>query len=601
MSFMDVMSLLGGVAFFLFGMESMGNGLKSLAGNKMEAILWKLSSTPIKGFLLGIFVTAVIQSSGATTVMVISFVSAGMMTLSQAVPIVLGTNIGTTMTGWILTLSDAEGSLIGQLLSTEMLISIFALMGALPMMFSKKHSHKSVGMVLIGLATILLSMSLISDSVAPLKSSDEFRRLLVVFENPFLGMLAGIAVAAIIQSCSAGVGILQALSTSGMAIPYCVCLPVILGIKIGASSPVLISMVGGNRNSKRTALVYLFANILTAALVFAIFYPINAIAGFGFMKPLDDASVAGGANVASSFGLAVINSLISVIGMIVLFPLHSLIEKLCMLVIKQEPSENEDMSEIDNLDDTLLNYAPAALEVSKKAALRMCTIAKKNLFRSIKLLSEYDASKYQKVQDKETLCDKYEDKLGNYIVKISKNSLDDKQQAISSELLSVIGDLERLSDHAANISESANEIYEKKITFSEDAQKEISLLIEATGEILILATTSFCERRRDLAVKVEPLEEVIDEMTKLFKANHIDRVSQNSCTIVTGFVYNDLLTNFERVADHCSNIAFAVMHSYDINAEEHNYSANISISEQFKNDYNAYTEKFLKPIIGSLE
>lgn len=231
----------------------------------------------------------------------------------------------------------------------------------------------------------------------------------------------------------------------------------------------------------------------------------------------------------------------------------------------------------------------------------MCTIAKKNLFRSIKLLSEYDASKYQKVQDKETLCDKYEDKLGNYIVKISKNSLDDKQQAISSELLSVIGDLERLSDHAANISESANEIYEKKITFSEDAQKEISLLIEATGEILILATTSFCERRRDLAVKVEPLEEVIDEMTKLFKANHIDRVSQNSCTIVTGFVYNDLLTNFERVADHCSNIAFAVMHSYDINAEEHNYSANISISEQFKNDYNAYTEKFLKPIIGSLE
>lgn len=593
---MDVMSLLGGVAFFLFGLESMGNGMKNLAGNKMEAILWKLSSTPIKGFLLGIFVTAVIQSSGATTVMVISFVSAGMMTLTQAVPIVLGTNIGTTMTGWILTLSDSDGGFIGQLLSSEMLIAIFAILGALPMMFSKKRFHKNLGLVLIGLATILLSMSLISDSVAPLKNSDDFRKLLILFENPILGMIAGIVVAGIIQSCSAGVGILQALSTSGVAIPYCVCLPVIMGINIGASSPMLIAMVGGNKNSKRAGLVYLIANTLQALLIFAIFYPLSAIFGFEFMQPLGDSGVSTGVNVASSFGIAVMNTLVNTFGMILLFPMHKLIEKLCLIVIKQDPSENEDLTEIDSLDDSLLNYAPAALEVSKKAALRMCSIARKNLFRSIKLLTEYDSSKYQKVQDKESLCDKYEDKLGNYIVKIGKNSLDDKQQAISSELLSVIGDFERLSDHAANISESANEINEKKIVFSEDARKEIGLLIDATCEILTLATSSFTERRSDLASKVEPLEEVIDEMTKLFKANHIERVSQNSCTIVTGFVYNDLLTNFERVADHCSNIAFAVLHSYDINAEEHMYAANVAGSSEFKNYYKRYFEKYILPV-----
>lgn len=584
MDFTHIVSLLGGVAFFLFGMESMGNGLKSLAGNKMEAILWKLSSPAIKGFLLGILATAAIQSSGATTVMVISFVSAGMMTLSQAVPIVLGTNIGTTMTGWILSLSGSDSGFIGTLLSTATLISIFAIIGAVMTNFSKKNATRSIGLVLIGLGTILLSMSLISSSVDPLKESETFQNLLILFKNPFLGMLAGILVAAVIQSCSAGVGILQALCTS-VVIPYSVCLPVILGVKIGASSPVLLAMIGGNKNSKRTALVYLIANILTAVLVFAVIYPLNAAIELDFMsKP------------STVVGIALMNSLISVVGMVILFPMHSLIERLCYLVIKQDPSENEDLSEIEHLDDSLLNYAPAALEVSKKAALKMCDIARKNLFRSIRLLTEYDRSKYLKVQDKETLCDKYEDKLGNYIVKIGKNGLDDKQQAISSELLSVIGDFERLSDHAANISESAAEIFDKKIVFSDEATREISILIEATGEILTLATSAFMERRRDLAIKVEPLEEVIDEMTKLFKSNHIERVSHNSCTIVTGFVYSDLLTNFERIADHCSNIAFAVMHSYDINAEEHMYTANVAGSNEFKNYYKQYFEKYVLPI-----
>ncbi len=583
MDLTHIISLLGGVAFFLFGMQSMGDGLKSLAGNKMEAILWKLSSPAIKGFLLGVLTTAVIQSSGATTVMVISFVGAGMMTLAQAVPIVLGTNIGTTMTGWILSLSDSSG-IAGQLFSTATLLSVFAIAGAVMMTFSKKNTTKSIGMVFLGLGTILLAMSLISDSVSPLKESEGFRQLLVLFKNPFLGILAGIFVAAIIQSCSAGVGILQALCTS-VVIPYSVCLPVILGIKIGASSPVLLSMIGGNKNSKRTALVYVFANILTAVLVYLVLIPVQIFVDLPIMS-----------QNSTVLGIALLNTMLSVVGMFVLLPFHKLIEKLCYLIIKQDPSENEDLSEIDSLDESLLNYAPAALELSKKATLKMCDIARKNLFRALKLIHEFDRSKYNKVQDKEALCDKYEDKLGNYIVKIGKNGLDDKQQALSSELLSVIGDFERLSDHAANISESAEEIFEKKINFSDDADIEIKLLTEAAGEILSLATNAFTQRRRDLALKVEPLEEIIDEMTKMIRANHIDRVSSNSCTILTGFVYNDLLTNIERVADHCSNIAFAVLHSYDINAEGHTYTAHAADTDDYKRDFTSFEKKYLEPV-----
>ncbi len=587
MDLAHIISLVGGVAFFLFGMETMGNGLKSLAGNRMEGILFRLSSPAIKGFFLGILVTAVIQSSGATTVMVISFVSAGMMTLTQAIPIVLGTNIGTTMTGWILSISGSD-SVAGQLLSTEVLIAIFATVGALLYMFTNKNSTKSIGLVLLGLSTILLSMSLISDSVDPLKENEAFQNILLLFKNPVLGVLAGIFVAAIIQSCSAGVGILQALCTS-VIIPYSVCLPLILGINIGASSPVLIAMVGKNKNSKRTALVYLIANILTAVLACIIILPLNAFTGgLSFMN-----------ESATTTGIALMNSIISIVGMIVLLPMSKLIEKICYILIKPDPSESEDLSEIDSLDENLLDYVPAAIEVSRKAALKMCDIARKNIFRAIRLITEYDRSKYQKVAEKESLCDMYEDKLGNYLVKIGKNVMDEKQQAISSELLSVIGDFERISDHAANIAENAEEIHDKKIIFSDEAAKELQLLTDAVSEIINLASSAFVERRRDLAVKVEPLEETIDEMSKVIKTNHIERVQSGSCTIVTGFVYSDLLTNFERVADHCSNIALSVLHSYDLNAEGHTYVAQIPDSPEFKQNLDDYRKKYLYAVAKS--
>ena len=582
MGFSNILSLLGGVAFFLFGMNTMGSGLKQLAGNRMEAVLWKLSSTPIKGLLLGTLVAAVIQSSGATTVMVISFVSTGMMSFSQSIGIVLGANVGTTMTGWLLSLSKSGSGDF-----TAILTSILALFGAALIIFSHKNSHKSVGGVALGLATILMSMSLISDAVSPIKDSPVFAELLTLFKNPLfpiIGILAGTVIAAITQSSSASVGILQALSVTG-AIPYYVCLPIILGINIGASSPVMIAMLGANRNGKRTALSYLIMNIVSMILTYVIYIPASMIFDFSIMNA-----------PSTVVGIAVMNTVLKLLAVVFLLPASKLIEKLCMLIIKPDPAEQEDLKEIDNLDESLLNYPPSALELSAAATRRMCDIARKNVFRSLRLLTEYDRSKYLKVLDKEALCDKYEDKLGNYIVKIGKNGLTEKQQAISSELLSAIGDFERLSDHAQNIAETADEINEKKVVFPVEALTEINLMIDATEEILQLATNAFLLRRRDLAIKVEPLEETIDEMTKQLRANHIERVSSNTSTILTGFVFNDLLINIERVADHCSNIAFSVLHSYDINAEEHAYSAHAADSHEFITELRSYRKKYVDPV-----
>ena len=580
MNFENILSLLCGVAFFLFGMNTMGTGLKQLAGNKMEAILWKLSSTPVKGFLLGTLAAAAIQSSGATTVMVISFVSTGMMSFSQSVAIVLGANVGTTMTGWILTLSNSNSGSF-----TTMLITLLALAGCALVLFSHKSSNRAVGNVALGLATLLLAMSLISESVSPLKESPKFAQLLILFGNPLFGIVAGIIVAAVTQSSSASVGILQALSVSG-AIPYSACLPIILGINIGASTPVLIAMLGANKNGKRTALSYLVINIIAFLATYAVYIPASLIFDLDFMS-----------NPSNVLGIAVMNTGLKLFTAVLIMPMIKLIEKICYTIIKFDPAESEDMFEIDSLDDSLLNYAPTALELSKNATQRMCDIATKNIYRALRLITEFDRSKYQKVLDKEGLCDKYEDKLGNYIVKIGKNSLSDKQQALSSELLSAIGDFERLSDHAQNIAETALEINEKKIEFPDDAKREILLLIDAAKEIIGLARSAFSERRRDLALKVEPLEETIDEMTKQLRANHIDRVSSSTSTILTGFVYSDLLINIERVADHCSNIAFSVLHSYDINAEEHAYTAHAADSQDFRDELHDYLNKYVKPIM----
>ena len=587
MDLLHILSLLGGVAFFLYGMSAMGSGLKQVAGPKMESYLWKLSDTPWKGFLLGTLTAAVIQSSSATSVMVVSFVNAGMMQLSQAVSVILGSNVGTTMTGWLLTLSRAGeggGDLVAQLFSTATLYSLLAIAGIFLLLFSRKNTVKSVGSILLGLGTLLLAMTLIGSAISPLKESEAFHGVLLLFENPILGVLAGFVVGGVVQSSSAGVGILQALCVTG-ALPYAACLPLILGINLGAAVPVLLSMIGGTRNGKRTALTYFFANFLAILVTYALYLPLRLT---GLLAFFDEG--------ATVMGIAVMNTALRVLAAPFLLFLRKVLVRLSEKIIPVLPDENADKEEVDSLADSLLNYPPMALEKALVATEKMADIAHRNVIRAMELLRNFDRDTFELVQEKETLADSYEDKLGNFVVRISKNGLDLAQQARVSELLSAIGDFERLSDHASNLSEVAEEIHEKKIRFTPEANKEIDMLIAAVQEILRITVTAFREQDVDQALLVEPLEETIDEMTKLLRANHIERLQANQCTILTGFVFNDMITNLERVADHCSNLAFSVLHSADLSAEAHVYVENVAGTDAFRERYNAYCKVYLDPL-----
>ena len=583
MELINIIELICGVAFFLFGMSVMSDGLKKLAGARAETYLWKLSSTPLKGFLLGMLVAAIIQSSGATSVMTVSFVNAGMMKLTQSISIVLGSNVGTTMTGWLLSLSgadSADGSIISMLFSASALICYFALAGVIMYMFCKKKATKNLGMIFLGLATLLLAMSLIKTAVTPLQQSEEFRNMILWFKNPLFGILAGAVIAAILQSSSASVGILQALCVAGL--PLSTCMPIILGINLGASAPVLISMFNSTRNGKRTAISYFISNLIAIPIVYLIYLPLDAIIGLDFM----DAN-------ATVLTIAVLNTALRLISAPFLLAGHKLIAKLSYLIFRETVEEKEDTEEIDCLNDALLNYTPAALQKAAEAASKMFEIAKKNVCRAIALVFDFDRERFQKVDAKEALVDKYEDKLNNFVVKISKNELSVREQATVSELLNAIGDFERLSDHAVNLSEVALEIYEKKVVFSPEARAELNTLADAIIEILSLAERSFRQSDSEAIARVEPLEEVVDTMCKVMKAKHIDRLQKGECTILTGFVFNDLLTNLERVADHCSNIAFCVRHGSNINAEEHEYAVTVVNSDEFKEYFKEYSDKYI--------
>lgn len=585
MDFTHILSLLGGVALFLYGMSAMGTGLKKVAGPKMESYLWKLSSTPVKGFLLGTLVAAVIQSSSATSVMVVSFVNAGMMQLAQAVCIILGSNVGTTMTGWLLTLSDSGGNgVLAQIFSTSALIAVLALVGIVMNLFMKKNTVKNFGMILLGLSVLLLSMTLISDSVSPLKESEAFKQTLLLFSNPVLGILAGMFVAAVVQSSSAGVGILQAVCVTG-ALPLNVCLPIILGINIGASVPVLFSMMGSSKNGKRAALTYLISNVFGLVIIYALYVPFTMIVGDEFLNA-----------VSTKFSIAVMNTVLRIVIALVELPCCKLLEKTVYRLVKVEPYENEDVDEINSLSESLLDYTPTALEKATIAAQKMAEISAKNVQRAMSIIWDYDGDEFSRVQEKETLVDKYEDKIGNFVVKIGKNSLNSSEQAKISELLNSVGDFERLSDHAVNISEAAQEKHEKNIYFSEEAKDEMTLLLNATGEILELSMEAFRDQKTENSKKIEAIEEVIDEICKRMRTFHIGRVQKGDCTIEMGFVFSDLLVNLERVADHCSNIAFCVLHSDNVNAEEHEFSENVVTTQDFRMFFEQYREKYLLPL-----
>lgn len=553
-----VLSLLSGVALFLFGMSLMGDGLKRVAGNKLELTLYRLTNTPLKGVLLGMVVTAIIQSSSATTVMVVGFVNSGMMQVSQAIGIIMGANIGTSITGWVLCLSYVEGSAgIAQLLSTATISSVVAIVGIIFKTFVKKESYKSLGEIMLGFSILMLGMQTMSGAVSPLKESERFIRALTMFSNPAAGIVAGILLTAVLQSASASVGILQALSATG-AIHFATALPITMGIGVGASCPVILSSIGTNKNGKRTALVYLLIDSFGMVVWSILFYSVNAFVDFPFMD-----------TVMGPVQIAMLNTVFRSINISLLLPLIKWIEKFVFWAVRdeieEEDKDKEERADFELLEERFLAYPAIAISQSHRAMNGMARKARKNILRAFALMDSYSKEKYQKIQEKEILIDTYEDRLGTYLMQLTGKEMNAAQNKEMSKFLHTIGDFERLGDHAVNISEAAEELYEKKLSFSEEAQYELNILEKAVQEILDLTVNAFCENDLETSVKVEPLRELISVMCDELKLRHIARLKDGDCKLKQSFVFNDLLNNLERIAAHCSNVAVAMI---ELEAEE---------------------------------
>ena len=582
MTVFDVIALLGGLAFFLFGMSVMGGGLKGLAGKKMESFLGKLSSNPIKGLFLGIIVTAVIQSSSAATVMVVGFVNAGMMKVAQSITVILGTQIGTTVTGWLLTLAGAEGSSgIARVFSAGTFVPVFALAGIVLYMFVKKRSMKHFGSILLGFALLMTGMSTMSGAVTPLKEDPEFLSILTLFSHPLPALLMGVLLAAVIQSSSAGVGIVQAISVAGV-LSLDACLPLIMGINIGCSSPVLLSMMGSSKNGKRTAVIYVCASVLGVCLVCLFYYPLRAFGALAFME-----------GAAGPVSIALLNSCTRTFSVILMMPLRALLEKAAYRVVKYDPAEDADSEYLEKLTETALRYPSTALNLSLAAARKMAEIARDTVYDAIGLLADYDKAVIERVTARESLLDKYEDKLGDYMMRLLAAEALPAQERDAEKVLSCISDLERLGDHAQNIAELATEMQEKKQYFSPEAGEELKTVSKALRQVTELATTAYCESDTQLALQVEPLEEVIDIVCDELKIRHVSRLQTGRCTINVGFVFNDLITNFERIADHCSNIAIYTLKAENPSYMPHEYSSNAEESVQFTEAFLRFTEEYV--------
>ena len=548
MGISNVLSLLCGVALFLFGMSVMGDGLKRVAGNKLEVILWRLSSTPIKGALLGLGVTAAIQSSAATTIMVVGFVNSGMMKGIQAIPIILGANVGTSVTGWLLCLSllGGGGGWVS-LLSTATITAAVAIVGTLFRMTAKSTAKKHVGDILLGFAVLMFGMSAMSDAVLPLKESAKFRELLLLFDNPHLGILVGAAFTAVLQSASAAVGILQALSMTG-AITAEAAIPIIMGIAIGASVPVLLGAVGAGPSGRRTALTYLFINVLGTLICLIPFFLGNLLLPKSFRS-----------QVVGPVELALINSVFRILATVVLLPFVDGLRRLAHRLVKDRPEDLIQQAMIDRLEDRFIAHPALAIEQSKIVLSKMADTARENLTRALKLLSNWSDGEFAAVERLEEQVDTYEDKLGTYLVRVNRQELTREQNKEISKFLHCISDIERISDHAMNVGETAKEIAEKKVRFSPEAKRELNALIAAVEEIVDLSMGAFEKENVKEAYRVEPLEEMIDMLSDELKLHHVNRVQAGQCTLDQGFVFNDLITNLERVADHCSNIAVAMI------------------------------------------
>lgn len=576
-----MISLLGGVALFLFGMTLMGDGLKKVAGNKLEIILYKLTSTPLKGVLLGTGVTAVIQSSSATSVMVVGFVNSGMMQVRQAIGIVLGSILGTSITGWILCLSNISGSGWVSLLSTATLTGVVAVAGIVLRMFCKDLTRRHIGDILLGFAVLMYGMSSMSGAVAPLKDSAAFIELLTRFSNPLLGVLVGTVFTCILQSASAAVGILQALAITG-TITFSVAFPITLGIAIGAAVPVLLSSLGASVKGKRTAYVYLLIDVIGAVVWGVVFYAVNAAVHFPFMD-----------TTMTTVSIALLNTIFRFATVLLLTPMIPLLEKLVSFLFPDKASTGA-LADIDRLEERFLAHPALAIEQSRLAIDSMARQAQDNILFAFSLLDKFSDEQFAALQENEEAIDHYEDKLGTYLIKITSKELTPRQTADVSKYLHTISDLERISDHSLNIGETAQELYTKKIVFSPTGARELKVMLAAVTRILEITINAFLDNDVAAAYRVEPLEELIDNLCDEMKLHHIDRLQTGECTLNHGFAFNDLLTNCERVSDHCSNIAVAMIELESDSFDTHEYINSVMAmhSHSFDEYYSEYSKEF---------
>lgn len=550
MDLFSILTLIGGLALFLYGMNAMGDGLAKVSGGKLEKILENLTSNPIKAVLLGAGVTAVIQSSSATTVMVVGFVNSGIMKLSQAVGVIMGANIGTTITSWILSLTGIQSdNFIIQMFKPTSFSPVLAIVGVIFILFINDSKKKDIGTIFIGFAILMYGMDMMSSAVKPLAEVPEFTNLLLKFSNPLLGVVAGALLTAVIQSSSASVGILQALCLTG-AVPFSAAIPIIMGQNIGTCITAILSAIGAKKNAKRAAAVHLYFNLIGTVIFMTVFYLINAVVGFSFFH-----------QAATPAGIAIIHSVFNVTATIILLPFAKGLEKLACLTIrdkKEDVAVSAEDREFMILEPRFLEKPAFAVEQSSNAARKMAEESHNALFTALSLVDKYSEEGVERVENMESKVDRYEDELGTYLVKLSHKDISEADSHSLSIMLHCIGDFERISDHAVNIMESAQELYEKGLKFSENAKKDLEVLGQAVEDIVNTAYEVFDKQDMKLAEKIEPLEEVIDELSKEVKRRHVQRLRNGECTIEMGFILSDITTCLERVADHCSNIGVCV-------------------------------------------
>ncbi len=586
MSFQDVLSMIAGLCVFMFGMHTLSASLEKFAGSRIEDLLNKMTSNPIKGVALGAAVTALIQSSAATTVMMVGFVNSGLLKLSQAISVIMGANIGTTATAWLVSLSSLAGeevSGIMNIFSFDTFITLIALVGIIFAMFTKSDRKKTVGNIMVGFALLMFGMNMMSDASEKLKDVPEFTRFMTMFSNPVLGVIAGAILTAVLQSSSVSIGILQSISNQTGTITYRIALPILLGQNIGSCVTALISSIGANKSAKRVAIVHLYFNVIGTVVFLGLFYAVNALIDI----PVFDEKL-------NAVGIAVVHSAFNILATLLFLPFTKQLEKLACLTIRDKADEEAKMP---ILDKRLLNTPAVAIEECRNVAFKMADLTHKTVLMAIDLVSNYDAKIAAEIVENESTIDIYEDKIGSYILQVASKDLSVNDSKAVSNLLHTIGDLERISDHAVNITEAAEEMHTKKVKFSEAAEKEMAVMTAALREILDMSLKAFLNNDVALAKEVEPLEDVIDGLRTELKSRHVERLKTGKCTIELGFILQDLLTNYERVSDHCSNIAVCLIQIKENSLDTHEYINELKKLDksEFMDEFNDYRSKYLLP------